>query len=376
MNKYALKYLLLAAPFVLAVIIETFILPVDFFTFRVWEALFVKRSLGILHGPFFPDVRLAKTEERGDLQSSAKCAREKDVVWMTDRYGYRKSASPDEIFPVVIVGDSTIAGAGLTQEEMLSEVLEKKVSRRVYPLAPGVLEDLFDHPRIKQFPPDIVILANIERFILATNYHIPSGADFRTLSPPDKMVLAIQLNPVVQKTAVVINRVMKTIMLYYLQIRINIPDEPHPPGAEEAACPVLFLEGKNANRRVPDERIDSIAANLANVNAFFKSRGVRFIFLPIPNKENFYYQQLGTDKPQFLTTLIKKLRKLNVEVVDTQTAFDEAARTSEKALYPRDDTHWNAEGVKVAADLLETLIQKPSAGDKNTSPTPQETSPR
>jgi len=370
MNRYALKYLLLAAPFVLAVVIETFVLPVDFFTFRVWEALFVKRSLGILYGPFFPDAHLIKTEKRGDLQVRASCARKKDVVWITDRYGYRKSAAPDETFPVVIVGDSNIAGAGLTQDDMLSEVLEKKISRRVYPLAPGVLDDLFDHPRFNQSPPDIVILANVERFILATTYRVPSGADFQPPAAAGRILLAIRTNPAVQKMAVVINRVMKTIMLYYIQIRINIPDEPDPPSNGSSACPVLFLEGKNANRDVPDKRIDAIAEHLASVNAFFKSRGVRFIFLPIPNKENYYYRELGTAKPQFLTKLIERLKALGVEVVDTQTAFDQAARTSGETLYHDDDTHWNAKGVKLTAALLENLIKKPPENGGKTSPTP------
>jgi len=80
--------------------------------------------------------------------------------------------------------------------------------------------------------------------------------------------------------------------------------------------------------------------------------------MPIPNKENIYHEYLGTKKPIFLENLISKLNELGVEVVDTQKAFDQVTAKTSSSLYHRDDTHWNAKGVKVAADLLADLIRK------------------
>ena len=42
MKGLALKFLLLAAPFVILIGVELFVLPIDFFTFRAWEALVTK----------------------------------------------------------------------------------------------------------------------------------------------------------------------------------------------------------------------------------------------------------------------------------------------------------------------------------------------
>jgi predicted AAA+ superfamily ATPase len=95
---------------------------------------------------------------------------------------------------------------------------------------------------------------------------------------------------------------------------------------------------------------------------FFTSRGIRFIFLPLPNKETIHYKNLRTKKPEFLSRLIQKLQELNVEVIDTQKAFHEFYQETHTPLYQEDDTHWNAIGVKITAELLEKQIKaKPAS---------------
>ena len=52
-----------------------------------------------------------------------------------------------------------------------------------------------------------------------------------------------------------------------------------------------------------------------------------------------------------------------MEVVDTQTAFDNVSQKDISSLYHHhnDDSHWNVEGVKLAARLLEDLIKNKPA---------------
>jgi alginate O-acetyltransferase complex protein AlgJ len=89
----------------------------------------------------------------------------------------------------------------------------------------------------------------------------------------------------------------------------------------------------------------------------FKSRGIRFIFLPIPDKETIFYKLLGTPRPVFLRQLVDRLKQLGVETVDTQPAFEKAFEEGVLP-YQNNDTHWNAEGVKIAADLLIKVIKE------------------
>ncbi len=106
------------------------------------------------------------------------------------------------------------------------------------------------------------------------------------------------------------------------------------------------------------EKLESVVSILKTYDAALKERGIRFIFLPLPEKENIYHENLHTERPVFLEHLISELKKEGIEVTDTQKAFEEAFQKG-VLLYHPDDTHWNENGVKIAAGLLEALIQKP-----------------
>jgi hypothetical protein len=209
-----------------------------------------------------------------------------------------------------------------------------------------------------QSAPDVIILESIERGILTGNYRIPKDKDFGRLPLWQENILKIQLNESVQTVATTLDRIFKANMLNYLKACINSSATPGIKDFDEAPCPPLFLQGVVANDSVPAEKLNAVAQSIKKYSDFFTGKGIRFIFLPIPNKENIYYKYLGTKKPVFLENLIKKLKELNVEVADTQKAFVNASENTAVSLYQRDDTHWNAEGVKVAAELLEKLIRK------------------
>ncbi len=87
-----------------------------------------------------------------------------------------------------------------------------------------------------------------------------------------------------------------------------------------------------------------------------KARGIRFIFLPIPEKKIIFHNLLNTPKPLFLGQVIEQLKKEGVEVINTQKAFEEAYQRNQILLYQRDDTHWSAEGVKLTAKLIQKVI--------------------
>ena len=360
MKNYVIKYALFSLPFFILICVELFILPIDFFTFRAWETLIRQRSYGLLQGPFYPGMTLVKTEEGGDLKPSPVCAvKKKDVVWQTDAYGYRKVPSSDSRYPIIIVGDSNAAGGGLSQDEMISEVLEKRLGKGVYPLAPESLKSIFKHHILKQTKPDVVILEMIERGIITGNFKIPRNADFHPSSCLEKIIWSIQMNPVLQSLAVKIDRVFKANGLQYLKARINSKEVNHHRGGATEPCPVLFLQGAYANRNIPDDIRLQIVQNIKHWSDFFTRKGIRFIFLPIPNKENIYHKQVGTPKPVFLEKLIRDLRDGGVEVVDTQKAFEEITQRKGVHLYHRDDTHWNAKGVEVAASLVADFLKTP-----------------
>ena len=93
----------------------------------------------------------------------------------------------------------------------------------------------------------------------------------------------------------------------------------------------------------------------------FRNSGIRFIFLPIPEKESMYYERLGISKPLFLERLTAELQARGVETVELQRAFERAFQKG-MLLYRPDDTHWNENGVRIAAELLAERVSEKRGG--------------
>jgi hypothetical protein len=353
LGRFVSKLLIVAAPFILAILLESLVLPIDSFCFRVWEALQTRNEL-LLSGPFYPNQHIAKTEE-GDLGHHTPRAVKKQVEWWTDRFGYRKRETGQHGYRIVIVGDSNIAGSGLTQDDMLSEVLERRLKLGVYPLAPGDVNSFLRDERFRVEPPKIVIVESIERSLLS----LPEPLlRVKTDNKSTGILGFLRYNPTAQRFMVVISRVLRSNILNYLRARIldslnqvilALAGEPK---AVRTGSSMLFFQGDSANADIPDLEIEKIVRTLVTYRDLLARKGIRFIFLPVPNKENIYYSQLPSRKPAtLLRKLIKALTEQNVEVIDTQSAFDQALDHG-VLLYHVDDTHWNSQGVRIAADLI------------------------
>jgi lysophospholipase L1-like esterase len=359
MKRFFFKILLFLSPFLLAVGIELFILPIDFFTFRVWEAVLIRKIHSISSGHFYPRVELTKLEIAGDLAHHTAFAIPKKVKWMTDRYGFRKKDLEGVKPQVVIVGDSNIAGQGLTQEEMLSEVLEEQLKVPVYPYAPvGSINTFLKDSRFKKDPPKVVIVSCIERDI--------TGMPLPKLSQRSERLQSfyewrdrIRLIRWVQSAGVLLDRLFKMNMLNHIRAKIGnraSMDFYHYPSKFGS---MLFVEGEAANQEIPHERFQKTVETIEAYDRILRETNIRFIFLPIPNKENIYHDFLpDSRRPVFLEQLIKELKKRKIETVDTQKAFEDEYRKNSALLFFLDDSHWNARGVRLAADRTVKLIER------------------
>lgn len=360
MKRFVLKFVLFLFPFLALIGIELFILPIDIFTFRVWEALVVTKYRKMFPGLLYPNTEIMKIEE-GDLAPHTRFAVKKRVKWITDRYGYRRQNSDLEKYKVVIIGESNIAGSSLSQEEILSEVLENQLKVSVYPYAPvaGISSFLRDS-RFIENPPSIVVFARIEREILELSSLGPIKKKNNKLFL--KFRRQIQQNRVIQFVAVQLDRLSKRIMLYYfracLRRAISGPGYLGSGPVSSPYGPTFFLQGEKANEDVPKEKLDKAIEIIKSYNDAVKGRGIRFIFLPIPNKENILYEYLQTKRPVFLERLISELNCRGIETIDTQKAFEEAFRKNQVLLYHTDDTHWNGNGVRLTADLIVKAVEQ------------------
>jgi hypothetical protein len=358
MRRFIFKLTLFLFPFFLALFIELFVLPMDYFTFRVWEAVVVRKFKNILPGPFYPNQEMTKVEE-GDLGHHFRSAAKGKVRWVTDRYGYRKKNTEVRKHQIVIVGESNIAGSSLTQEEILSEVLEKRLKVSVYPYAPvGGINSFLKDKRFIENSPDILIFARVERELL----DLPILKEPKDRKWASKLRRKMEQNQWVQNFIVPLDRLYKFNMLHFFRASLRrciaSPPENFLPRVSSPYGRVLFLQGAEANRDVSKEKLNQTIQIILSYNNTVRSRGIRFIFVPIPNKENIFYEYLQTKRPVFLEQLISELKSYGIETIDTQKAFEEAFQKNQILLHHTDDTHWNANGVKLTAELIKNWIEK------------------
>jgi len=354
MKKFIFRSILFFSPLLLLLSLELFVLPIDFFAFRVWEGLFIKSYRWILPGRFYPYREITKVETGGDLTHHGPFTSRRQVKWMTDQYGYRKKNSETMQHKVVVIGDSNIAGIGLTQEETFSEVLEEKLNAGVYPFAPADINNFLKDRRFLDHPPEVVVIASVERFI----------CDLETPKlPRERWPMLSNLKRRLQKTewvpavAVFLDRLSKMNMINYFRAKIGNRKHRQFYSFSTHFGTMYFLQGEAANESVSRDRFKRAVRTIEAYDRVLKEKGIHFIFLPIPNKENIYYQYLPNPKrPTFLEELIAELKRKKIETVDTQKAFDERYQKDSALLYRLDDTHWNPAAVRMTADLVEMSI--------------------
>ncbi len=389
MRKFLIKFAVFLLPlgaYIVYSAYELLVIPIDFFNFRCWEALIVYENNSILSGPFYPNYHLSKTE-LGDVAAWTKFSIPKEAEWFTDRYGYRKKEAGRDRHEIVIIGDSATAGSGLTQDKILSEVLEDELGVSVYPYASADINDFINEERFAENSPDIVIVESVEKLAPHLPAIIPeSEREEKSLLEHYYQKLGLS-DSMITRWAVLSDRLKKRTFINYMYARLaELP--------KALWRPVLrFLDQKRQAAQAqpqvpattPNSKIETLGLNLGKdgktvftansdpcfnnweqihivgtvkvlngYQSYLNQRGIKMIFLPIPNKENIYYELVeGGKKVENLSRLITEAKAQGIETIDTQTLFEESKRKHpDKVLFHLDDSHWNSYGVELAAEQL------------------------
>lgn len=151
----------MALPFVTLQAIELFMLPVGFFSFRVWEAALADPYR--YPGGFYPNLHVRKEKEYGYYKlGDAKMNQSKRVEWLTDSYGWRNRPEIEkkEKYDIVVVGDSNFAGCALDQKDTISEVLMSRSGKVGYSYSIGVdpVSLFFSDPKMAQKAPSLLVV--------------------------------------------------------------------------------------------------------------------------------------------------------------------------------------------------------------------------
>ena len=136
---------------------------------------------------------------------------------------------------------------------------------------------------------------------------------------------------------------------------------------------VIILEGKGSAKPLlgygdalnsmywPPEvrRIDQAVYAVCYIRDYLEKLGIQLLVLPIHDKEQVYRDLIAPSDwrngvpppPSIIPSFASQLEEQGISCIDLSSAFGEARRRG-VALYWRDDTHWNENGIRLAAEEI------------------------
>lgn len=324
MKKIVLKAILLFAPFFLVIVAEVFILPIDFFAFRAWEAVMPYNS-SKFPGVFYPNQTLISWTA-GDLNPRGPKTRLIDFY--TDKYGFRNRPTEKEPlrYDIVTVGDSLIAGSHLKQNETVAEILQSICKCDVYNYSAGGSQQLLQimaDPRFMESP------EKRPRFVVYESRYY----DFYNSIARHPIVNDVQLNRTVKNPSYwefAWDRFEKHMFLHSLQARLRLTKV-------AAGAPLEYPP--------IDKAIENSRKAMHSYAKFFGERGIQFVLFVMPSDDR--------KLDRFLT----ELDETGVPTVSYLPKPGLPHGYEMKDYYFSDDTHWRPESAAAAAEKIWQKIQ-------------------
>ena len=340
-------------------------LPLDLISFRAWEVLTQYASYD---ASFEPNLHFRSEVDFGDLANLANLPELREyrpgTTFTTDSFGFRNSPSSvlGGIPDALLLGDSFGVGSTVDDTETPAVQLGSLSGCRIYNAAGGL--DL----QLEQ----VVTLAQrlgMKRG-LVIDMVLESAIFLRRASPPPAGMYerVVSAAPESLREPLIRLRGLWTIsplkILVNRGIRVLENDRVLP---NSYAAPVIQRTLRTGEKvlfvREDIEYARNVLAVATDRWTRFASRleqvGLTFVVVLVPRKYTVYQPLLIEEEPLpadqlggTLTRLEQRIRDAGIPVVNVTAAFrGHAGRELDhgRYLYWRDDTHWNARGIGVAA---------------------------
>jgi len=256
-----------------------------------------------------------------------------------DDDGFRTRRFEAESYPIMVSGDSTIFGSGLSDDETLPWLMAEELQTPVFNAGRTALANALAHPAMRGT--EIVFDGWTERNIrprLLTTAAIRLRDEFVPFAPRNLTYMEAvgDIPPQRYSLPLIGWTVAKRI---YRDIRVLSK------GGEQ---PYTFLR-----HVMHAEDLDETVSLIVERDRTVKSLGKRYVFMPIPAKQTLYAGSIDDYTRNFIPTLVARLRAEGVEAVDLATPFQ--AHKEESLFFPY-DTHWNGKGTALAAKEVAAQI--------------------
>lgn len=355
---------------VLTVDVGARFLPLDVLCFQAWECMTRYQEPGSI---FEANRRFESGRTHGNLSNMGNLPQRREYrpqLFTTDARGFRNPPGAEQVVPDgIVVGDSFVAGYGISDAETFPAQLSAATGRRFYN-AGGPYAFLQTVRMLKARlgfagGPVIVVWTESEPVAQLTNAEaVAREGDARTrlltsVAGPNAESLRSLVRGWWYTSPVKIVAEKAFLSIANDRILPNVYRSRVVERRLQTGEPILFypldVEGFHTRRATGEAQ-----AFLVELASALSSDGMTPIVLLAPSKYTVYYRLLAGDQPppgdtvHPLAALEAGLRRRGIRALDLTERFqDQARRDLEQGtyLYWLDDTHWNANGVAVAADL-------------------------
>ena len=323
------------------------LLPITFFTHRHWESIFFQTKVPA-KTEIYPNVS-SSMDAVGDLCFNTKYKVVKHEVWITDKLGFRNDSfteQPDILF----IGDSFTAGTGLSQDEIISNKVKKKLSGvTVYNMAPSNFDEFDRHFKLGLIKkPKLIIFSSTERHPpkLFTPY-IPNKNNVINRTIVNAFSFC-SINVFIDKM-LKFNSIKRIRSIIYGYNGWGVQSKINPK--------MFFLHGMNQTYNT--QNLYKTRDALLSYKKYCDALGIKFLFLPIPNKETVYFDLVPFEKqPNYMFMLDSIVRNSNINTINSLNVYNDYRKSNPNLLYHFDDTHWNANGVEVLSKQIADEVKR------------------
>lgn len=253
----------------------------------------------------------------------------------TDADGFRSVPLQSDSYHILVSGDSTIFGSGLSDNETLPWMLSEILEAPVFNGARTSLGNLLKKDGLSEVR--LIIDLRTERAVkggVFNDYGLVGDLPYTPLLTNNWTIFDLPSIVPAQRYLVtsVIPRIVKR-MGNDLELWLNgYPDEQR----------YMYHE-------MDADDLDHAVTAIKQRNDMITSSGIRYVFVVVPAKQTIYSSAPDTYTLGYVEMLTRRLRELDVETINLVDEFRVHAQLD---LYRDFDTHWNGQGVRVAAEKI------------------------
>jgi hypothetical protein len=363
-------------------------MPLEFLAFRAWERALTSPD-GTNPEPFHPGRVVLKKHAYGDLASlgNLPSLREyRDEEFRGDKFGYRNSYAVDQVRSAgIVVGDSFVVASSVSVDRTLSGELTKLEhgyyynAGRLPPPTPGAVGLLLSNLKMPSGTMIYVLLERRARTAPPSLDPALSGA----AAPPRKLG-QIKVRGRGSRAWLKLYEDRSPARMISAKIMRLVQNDVLQPNIYAGNVVRRTLQNDDEMLFFPAdlEPVGDVGALSSAWGAYLKTfadrmaqRNLETVVLLVPNKFTVYSPLLKAVPAQpggelLMAGIQRELRRANLPVVNVVSIYQSDAEkelAQKSYLYWRDDTHWNANGIEVAAQQLLPCIEAtrhvPASGD-------------